>query len=52
MIYYDKIDLKEGINVSKSNNSKEFIGCCCWRVTCLMIVGMYNTEKIHIKNRV
>ena len=27
MLYYDRIDLSEGIDVAKSNNSKECIIC-------------------------
>ena len=27
MLYYDKIDIRKGIDVAKSNNSKEFISC-------------------------
>ena len=27
MLYYDIIDLSEGIDISKSNDSKEFIIC-------------------------
>ena len=27
MLYYDGIDLSEGIDLTKSNNSKEYIVC-------------------------
>ena len=29
MLHYDRIDLGEGIDVAKSNNSKECIICHC-----------------------
>ena len=27
MLYYDRIDISEGIDHTKSNNSKEFMNC-------------------------
>ena len=30
MLYYDRIDLSEGINPTKSNNSKECMICHYW----------------------
>ena len=30
MLYYNKIDISEGIDVAKSNNSKECITCHYW----------------------
>ena len=30
MLYYDRIDLSEGIEVSKSSKSKEFMVCHYW----------------------
>ena len=29
MLYYNRIDIHEGIDVAKSNNSKECISCHC-----------------------
>ena len=28
MLYYDRIDLNEGIDLTKSNNGKECMVCC------------------------
>ena len=28
--YYDKIDIREGIDLAKSNNRKEYMICHCW----------------------
>ena len=30
MLYYNKIDVWEGINIHKSNKSKESMICHCW----------------------
>ena len=30
MLYYDRTDLSKGIDVAKSNSSKEYMICCCW----------------------
>ena len=30
MLYYDRIDIQEGINVAESNNNKEIIICHLW----------------------
>ena len=30
MLYYDRIDISEGIDLTKSNNSKECIICYYW----------------------
>ena len=30
MLYYDRIDISEGIDLAKSNNSKEFMICHYW----------------------
>ena len=29
-MYYNRIDLTEGIDVAKSNNSKDWMACHCW----------------------
>ena len=30
MLYYDRTDISEGIDLGKSNNSKECLICCYW----------------------
>ena len=30
MLYYNRIDLSKGIDISKSSNSKEYIVCLYW----------------------
>ena len=30
MLHYDKIDLSKGIDLNKSNNSKEYMVCHYW----------------------
>ena len=30
MLYYDRIDISEGIDIAKSNNRKEFMICLYW----------------------
>ena len=30
MLYYDRVDLGEEIDVAKSTNSKEYMICYCW----------------------
>ena len=30
MLYYNRTDLNEGIDVAKSNNSKKFLNCLHW----------------------
>ena len=30
MIYSNRIDLSEGTDVAKSNNTKQYIVCHCW----------------------
>ena len=31
VLYYDRIDISEGIDVDKESTSKQFIICCYWR---------------------
>ena len=30
MLYYDRIDISEGTDLAKRNNSKEYVTCHCW----------------------
>ena len=49
MLHYDRIDLSKGIDVTKSNSSKECITCYYWFVTyCCIILDISKTEAIRL----
>ena len=54
MVYYDRIDLSEGIDVAKNNNSKECMVCQHWflmmglnfKISFVMVVMISSTTTI------
>ena len=43
MLFYDRIDISKGIDLAKSNNSKECMICNCWFFNHVIKPGIKST---------